>query len=341
MPELDRYLEAIGEELRSLLAVREERVAPLYRMMQYHMGWLDAQFRPHEAPRGKRLRPVFCLLSCEAVGGEWRKAVKAACAIELIHSFSLIHDDIEDDSPTRRHRATVWKLWGAAQGINTGDAMWALSRLATSQLGDSGYDAATILRANQILDAACLELCTGQYLDLHFETADALSLADYERMILGKTAALLSAAVAVGAVLGGAEDSVIKAYAAFGRELGLTFQIVDDILGIWGDPEVTGKSAASDILVRKKTLPVLYALRWEKDHGQTGLGQLYAQAQVLPEDVPQALACLERARALEYSREQARQHQWQTLGHLDATGIAHPAQETLRELTMSLLSRSA
>jgi|YNPNPStandDraft_1061719.scaffolds.fasta_scaffold03464_3 geranylgeranyl diphosphate synthase type I len=339
--ELSVYLDAIEDALRRDLAVREPLVAPLYQMMHYHLGWLDASFAPVNAARGKRLRPLLCLLACEAVGGDWRRALPAASAIELIHNFSLLHDDIEDRSETRRHRSTVWSLWGLAQGLNTGDAMWALARLAALRLTEQGFTAELVLRVVKLLDETCLELCTGQYLDLAFEAAPSVSLAAYERMITGKTAALLAAALACGALLGGAGEEVVAAYGASGRELGLTFQIVDDILGIWGDPATTGKSAADDILTKKKTLPVLYAFAWEAERGYGDLAALYARPVLGEQDLPAVLALLERAGAQAYARQRAQEHLHKTLEHLCSTGIVHPAQEALRELALSLVERAS
>ena len=335
------YLTAVEQELRDILTVREKAAAPLYQMMQYHLGWLDARFQPEEAPRGKRLRPLMCLLACEAVGGDWRQAVPAASAIELLHNFSLLHDDIEDHSETRRHRPTVWSLWGVPQGINTGDAMWSISLLAMLRLMERGYTAESVLRAIRRLDEACIELCLGQYLDLEFEMAEAVSLEGYERMIAGKTAALLSASVAIGAILGGARDAVIEAYAAFGRELGLAFQIMDDVLGVWGDPAVTGKSAASDIQARKKALPVLYALHWEREQRYGDLAAIYAKPALSTEDVSGVLALLERAGAEEYARSRAREHHQRGLRYLETTQVCHLAQDALQDLAHSLVERSS
>ncbi len=335
------YLAAVEEALREALAIPEPSVAPLYQMMQYHMGWLDRDFRPQEAPRGKRLRPLLCLTACEAVGGDWRRAVPAACSLELVHNFSLLHDDIEDHSETRRHRATVWSLWGIAQGINTGDAMWALARQAMWRLKERGHDAGTVLRAASMLDEACMALCSGQYLDLHFETVDIVSLAEYERMIAGKTAALLSAALAIGALLGGAPERIVAAYADCGHELGMTFQVVDDILGIWGDPAVTGKSAASDILTKKKTLPTLYALHWERERGYGDLARLYAQPTLSAEDLRAVLGLLERAGARAFADDEARKHQQRALSHLEIIQELYPAQDALKELMLVMLGRSS
>ncbi len=342
--DLSPYLQAVDAELRDVLAPPGGEVAvsvaPLYQMMQYHMGWVDAAGDAEAGDGGKRLRPAMCLLACEAVGGDWRLAVPAAAAIELIHNFSLIHDDIEDDSETRRHRRTVWSLWGVPQGINTGDTLWTLSRLALHRLLARGHDAATVLHVVRDLDEACLALCTGQYLDLAFEQMETVSVAAYEQMIAGKTAALLSAALAVGARLGGADDRVVKALGSFGRELGLTYQMVDDILGIWGDPAVTGKSAASDIVTRKKTLPVLYALHWEAEHGYSDLARVYALPSINPDNVSSVLALLERCHAQAYVREQARAHFEGTMGYLQASGCNHPARYALEALARSLVERT-
>ena len=335
------YLDASEADLRAALTTAEGPVVPLYQMMQYHVGWLDAALALAEAPRGKRLRPLMCLLACEAAGGMWRAALPAASAVELVHSFSLIHDDIEDNSDTRRHRATVWSLWGVPQAINTGDAMWSVARLRCHRLAGLGHPPERVLRVMAALDEACLELCTGQYLDLAFETQETVSLAEYVRMIGGKTAALLSAALGAGAILAGAADAAIASYQACGRELGLAFQITDDILGIWGDPSVTGKSAASDILARKKTLPTLQALAWERDRGDEDLARLYARPSLTENDVPRVLALLARAGARAFAEERAREHVARTLRHLDESGGRGPAQETLKELALSLVGRSA
>jgi geranylgeranyl diphosphate synthase, type I len=338
------YFAAIESALQQLVSTSEEATTPLFDMMRYHMGWLDRHAQPEDPARsaqarGKRLRPLLCLLASEANGGAWRAALPAACAIELIHNFSLIHDDIEDNSETRRHRTTVWSLWGVPQGLNTGDAMWAVARLAVYGLRAQGHAAEVVLRVAQRLDETCLELCRGQYLDLHFEAVPVVAVAQYERMIAGKTAALIATTLAVGALLGGAAERVVQAYAAFGRELGLTFQITDDYLGVWGDPAATGKSAASDILSRKKALPALYALQWEREQGYTDLASAMAQP-LREQEVPGVLALLERAGARAYVLRQAEVHQARTLAHLEETGMRGPAQEAIRELALAIVGRT-
>jgi len=135
----DRYLPVIEEELRQVLFIPDQRLGPFYGMMHYHLGWTDESFQATRSQAGgKRLRPLFCLLACQAVGGEPQQALPAAAAVELIHNFSLLHDDIEDNSPTRRHRTTVWKIWGEPQAINAGDGMFALAHLALQRLSEKG-----------------------------------------------------------------------------------------------------------------------------------------------------------------------------------------------------------
>jgi geranylgeranyl diphosphate synthase type I len=349
-PDLSPYLDAIEDDLRATLESSEPAVAPFYQMMRYHMGWLDAHFQPVEAARGKRLRPLLCLLANEAAGGDWRRALPAASAIELVHNFSLIHDDIEDGSDTRRHRLTVWKLWGLAQGVNTGDAMWTLSRLSLLRLRALGHASEIVLAAAERLERTCLELCTGQYLDISFEqrdaVSDAVSVAEYERMISGKTGALIEGAVTIGALLAGVDPAPLEAWSAFGRAMGRAFQIADDILGIWGDPKVTGKSAASDILERKKTLPVLHALQREAAAGSAGAGEgaladLYARPSLTEADVPAVLAELERWGAQAHAQAEAERHQALALEHLAATGAGGPAAEALRALASGVARRAS
>jgi len=338
--DLSRYRMAVEKELRDILTNTDQQVAPLYQMMQYHMGWLDEGFAPADADGGKRLRPVLCLLACEAVCGDWSLALPAAAAIELTHNFSLLHDDIEDEGRTRRHRATAWTLWGVPQALNTGDTMWTIARLAVYRLLALGHQESRVLWVGKRLEETCLALCTGQYLDIHFESEISATRDQYMQMISGKTAALISASVAIGAHLGGGDTALVADYAAFGRALGLAFQIVDDILGIWGDPSVTGKSAASDILTKKKTLPILFALEQDSIVEGQPLSALFAQSEISARDVPKAIALLERYGARRFAQERAAEYHDLALGHLAATGIRGPAQDTLRGLAESAAART-
>lgn len=337
------YHQAIEDELRHLLTPPPDDgpVRPMFEMMRYHLGWVDREFAPLETPLiGKRLRPVLCLLACEGVGGDWHRATPAAAAIELIHNFSLIHDDIEDGDRFRHHRPTVWHIWGIAQGINTGDALWTLARLAIHRLAQQGYSAETILTAIEWLDSACLELCSGQFLDLLFEEAASVSPEEYMRMIEGKTAALLAASMGLGALLGGAPTAAVQAMTQFGRQLGLAFQITDDLLGIWGTPSITGKPVASDILAGKKSLPIALAMQREAERGQKALAERYAQRDGTPEGVAEIVGLIEATGARERSQEMAASHLRRALSFLGAVAIKSSIRDQLGKMALDIGGRT-
>ena len=298
---LERYRTAIEQHVRLLL---ESRPDGLYRMLRYHFGWVDADGRPARQALGKAVRPTLCLLACEAVGGIWERALPAAAALELIHNFSLIHDDIQDGDQQRHHRPTVWAVWGQAQAINAGDAAFALSGVALEQLREQGYPAETTLAVWQLLNTATLRLVEGQYLDLAFEQRADITVDEYLAMIARKTGALIEAAARIGALLGTGDQALVEHLRWYARALGLAFQIGDDLLGIWGETAETGKPVAADLRRRKKSLPVVYAMQHSSPEDKALLIYLYAKNQRLlgDADVEQALGVLERARAQERAR---------------------------------------
>lgn len=336
-----RYLPLIDAEMRRVLGNDDLIYAGHYGMLRYHMGWLDERFQPAVVNSGKRIRPVLCLLACQAAGAPVERALPAAAALELLHNFSLIHDDIEDDSPTRRHRPTVWALWGRPQAINAGDAMFSLARMSLYKLAEQGVTAERSLDALRIFDATCVRLTEGQYLDMSFEGRLDVTVDEYLTMIGGKTAALIGASLEIGALVGGASPDARAALAEFGRNLGLAFQIQDDILGIWGDEAVTGKSAASDILTRKKSLPVVYALS-DARVGET-LRSVYADP-ISADDVPAVLAMLAQAGAQPYATAAAQSAHQHALEALDASGVladGNEAGQALWGIAEMLLGRQS
>ncbi len=333
-------LPLIDAEMRKVLGNDDTVYAGHYGMLRYHMGWVDERFQPAVVNSGKRIRPVLCLLACQAAGAPAERALPAAAALELLHNFSLIHDDIEDDSPTRRHRPTVWALWGRPQAINAGDAMFTLARTALSGLAAQGVPSDSVLEAFRIFDETCVRLTEGQYLDMSFEGRLDVTVDEYLTMIGGKTAALLGASLEIGALVGGASSETRAALAEYGRNLGLAFQIQDDILGIWGDEAVTGKSAASDILTRKKSLPVAYALH-DPQVGDA-LQAIYARP-IDANDVPTVLAMLADAGAQPYAAAAAQSAHHHALEALDASDVladGNPAGQALLALSESLLNRN-
>jgi len=329
-----RFVPYIEEEMRAIIndgpQPRQFNV-----MLNYHLGFADHHGAPAAAASGKRIRPMLTLLSCEACGGDWQMALPAAAAVELLHNFSLIHDDIEDRDELRRGRPTLWKVWGEAQAINAGDAMFAFAHLALLRSAERGAPVERVVRAMRAFDEMCIRLTIGQHLDLSFESRGDVTADEYMRMIEGKTAALTSAACEIGALIGGADDETVQAFAAFGRWLGVSFQLQDDVLGIWGDPAVTGKRD-SDLAHGKKTLPVLYAA--ERD---ARLQERYLRAGGLTDaDVQTVREMIEAAGGKAHAERAAEDAYAGALSALASTGLDNLACRALRDLAHSLLGRT-
>jgi geranylgeranyl diphosphate synthase type I len=327
----DEFLQAIEEDLRrAAIPFGTPSLAPFAEMIAYHHGWLEKR-----ASRGKRVRPLITVLTCKACGGDWRVPLPAASAVELIHNFSLLHDDIEDNSDQRRGRATLWTRVGIPQAINAGDALFALARLSLYRLRDPRIPAETVLAVMQDLDDACLALTQGQYLDMAFEERERVELAEYIEMVEGKTAALLTAAAAIGARLAFAAIPRVEHTAQFGRHLGLAFQMQDDILGIWGDPSVTGKPAGDDLLSRKKTHPTLLGLQRSE-----AFRALWAHTGSSDDDRLAAMRReLENCGALLATETEASRHTELALAALAGAKPAEPAGSLLETLARQMLGR--
>jgi geranylgeranyl diphosphate synthase type I len=308
-------------------------------MMRYHLGWLDEHLAPAGAPTGKRLRPLLCLLATEACGGDPQMAMPAAVALELLHNFSLVHDDIEDRDTIRHHRPTVWTLWGQAQGINVGDGMHVLAYLALLPVAALGGPAPTVLRLVGQLAETALIITEGQHLDLAFEHRDDVSPADYLDMIGRKSAALISCAAAAGAVVAGAGADQLAALAHYGHQLGLGFQIKDDVLGIWGRAEVTGKPAG-DLSRKKKTLPALYALSRAEPDDAAVLRAFFAQERSGEEDVARVLGALDRTGARRHCQQIVARYSAAAREHLGVLPPS-PARDALTDLATQLESRDS
>jgi geranylgeranyl diphosphate synthase type I len=249
---LHRSRDAVTPAMRDAV----QRLDPASRAQaSYHLGWIDADGEPSDGGGGKAVRPALALLSAEAAGAPTETGLPGAVAVELVHNFSLLHDDLMDGDVERRHRRTVWAIWGAPAAILAGDALLALAQEVLLE-SDSPHAA----EAARLLASTTRELIRGQVQDLAFEQRDDVTLDECLDMAGGKTGSLLSASAAIGAVLAGAPEATVGALSVFGAQVGLAFQLVDDVLGIWGDPAVTGKPVFSDLRSRKKSLPVTYSV---------------------------------------------------------------------------------
>jgi geranylgeranyl diphosphate synthase type I len=287
--------------------------ASMRRITGYHFGWWDADGAAVTGDGGKALRPALALLACSAVGGAPAAAVPAAVAVELVHNFSLLHDDVMDNDATRRHRPTAWRVFGIPAAILAGDA---LLSLAFDVLAASGHPSAQ--DAMRGLSAAVQDLVDGQSADTAFERRSDVGLAECVRMAEHKTGALIGRSCELGGVFGGGTASQVLGLRGFGDRLGLAFQLVDDLLGIWGDPLVTGKPVYSDLRNRKKSLPVVAALNSGTAAGSS-LALLYHGESLLSEsEVIRAAELVSEAGGRAWSLELADSLFDEALGSLSA-----------------------
>ncbi len=310
-----------------------------YGMMRYHLGWVDEEFEPGQSPTGKRLRPLLAILAAEACGADGSLALPIAVALELLHNFTLIHDDIEDGDTQRHHRPTVWKVWGEAQGINAGDGMHVLSTLALLDLVDAGVSPALVTDLVRRFARTNLIITEGQHLDLEFVGLANVTPEAYLDMIARKSAALISCAAAMGAQVAGASSETVRAMADFGFAMGLGFQIRDDILGIWGDAHRTGKPT-SDLARRKKTLPTLVALSEASQGDRLSIATLLASPDPSPTTVDKARDAVDRSGARKYCELLVAKYSESARRHLAV--LPHgEARNALGDLLTYLASRDA
>jgi geranylgeranyl diphosphate synthase type I len=334
-------LDEIENELKIQIARLDQPGTRIFHeMLTYHMGWTGEG--AGKAAAGKRIRPLLVLLIASSskieIGNQhnstiWLHAKPAAAAVELVHNFSLVHDDIQDNSDKRRGRNTVWVNWGVPMAINAGDALFVLANQAINNLL-LHYSNDIVVKAAGIINDTCLDLTRGQYLDMSYQGRSDLNLDDYWPMIGGKTSALLSACTHIGALLGGADEGQQESFRLFGFHLGRAFQIQDDILGIWGDESLTGKSTASDLVEGKNSLPVLFALgKQEKFTERWKLGRIKA------EDIQAASKELEDEGGRSYAVEMAEIETEKALAYLKEADPKGEAGKSLYTLTNKLLKR--
>lgn len=342
-----RYHQEILQELhRAFLiqrasqaeGVNSDALLMLDGQMKYHLGWVDQQLRPANGNPGKLLRPKLLLLSYELAWAQGqppstcpltlplRPTLPAAAAIELAHNFTLLHDDIQDGDVERRHRPTVWSVWGIPQAIIVGDALFALTRLHLWKVLDEGVEPATALRLAKLFDTALLRLTEGQHLDMYFERQHQVSLASYKEMIGRKTATLMGCATEMGAILGTSQREIIEGLAHFGHALGLAFQVRDDILGVWATEAELGKLPAGDIYRRKKSLPIIHASQYAQADDQQALAKIYTQNEpISQEQVQEVVAIFERTQTREYCTQFLAQQCQQARLALAQVATAHNA----------------
>ncbi|MEN8650994.1 family 2 encapsulin nanocompartment cargo protein polyprenyl transferase [Streptomyces sp. 21So2-11] len=304
---LERTRSTVNPQLRRTV---ESLPGSIRRIAMYHFGWEQADGSPAAGQAGKAIRPALVLAATQALGGEPLVAVRAA-AVELAHNFTLLHDDAIDEDPTRRNRPTAWTVFGVPDAIVAGDAMCAL---ALRLLAEDPHPASA--EASARLAACIIELCAGQQADCAFERLgpQEVSLDECLTMAEAKTGALLGCACALGALYAGADAEEVAAMDDFGREAGLAFQLIDDLIGIWGDPAHTGKPVGADLVAHKKSLPVVAALA-SGTPAAAELADLYRGPLDGPA-VQRAADAVERAGGREWAQGQAAERMARAVHHL-------------------------
>ena len=310
LPEIfNRFKDNIDNEMQSIISAGS---LPLYDMLKYHMGWIDEKGKKGDFGKGKFLRATLCILSYISTSKKKESedclcVMPLASSIELIHNFSLIHDDIQDNDRQRRHRPTLWSIWGKPQAINAGTTMKVLANLAITRLGNYGISCEKQLEVFRIINESCLKMLEGQYLDIEFENKSEVNLDEYITMIEKKTASLIEGAILIGAALN-LEENELEKFKKFGNFLGIAFQIRDDILGIWGSQDKTGKPHASDILKKKKSFPIVYTLSNAPDKIKKSLLKIYESEKISKRQILEVLQYLEDAQAEKFCEEKCRQY---------------------------------
>jgi geranylgeranyl diphosphate synthase, type I len=339
--ELTRLGELTDSGIREAIAANvSPRAARMAAMLEYHFGWRDERLQPlsEPAPAGKKLRPALALLACQSGCGDITDAARdAAVAIELVHNFSLVHDDIQDRSELRRHRPTLWSVWGMPQGINAGDALFALAQLVIARRGTP-----IAARMAAELNATTLALAEGQFLDIDLqEGRTPPRLDDYEAMISRKTGVLFACACRLGAIAGGASDAACDAFSAYGLELGIAFQEQDDLLGVWGRSSETGKPDAADIVERKRGLPAAMAL--SRPDAPEWLHSLYAErdGSTPAGTVERVIAHFDALDLRTAVEQRVEQRYRRALECLETAGAREPARRYLESICGALVSRRA
>lgn len=326
---LTRHLPLIEDALRAQLATGR---SPLAATARYVMGWEDQDGTPLSTG-GKRIRPALCLFAAELFGAPAETALPGAVAVELIHNFSLVHDEVQDRDAERHHRPTVWAIHGEGQAINAGDYLITRAIDALISSDAVGVRAAGALR---ILNDAMARMIAGQWADIAFESRVDVTTAEYIEMIRGKTGALLGAPLAMGAVLAGADAEQADRLQRWGETIGLAFQVRDDYLGIWGNPDLTGKSNVNDLLRKKKTLPVVHG--FEHD-GSGAVRAAYGRETITADDVPGVVVALEAAGTPAFVRGEADALAAEAEGLLSDFELPLASRQALREIGRYLVER--
>lgn len=329
-----RFLPDVEQRLREAVEAGGE-IAP---MLRYHLGWENLEGTPTRGG-GKALRPILCLAACEMSGGDWRDALPAAAALELIHNFSLVHDDIQDGDETRRGTPTLWSIHGVPTALTAGNAMRVIADRTADALNAAGVSEGVAQGTIAELTRRYLEMIEGQYLDLSFEAAEHVSVDDYLDMIGRKTGALVESAMHMGALVATGDQATALGFGECGMRLGLAFQIRDDWLGVWGNPAFTGKAVGADIRRKKRSLPAVYLFDNASDEERPWLEETYSAEEIEGERLEGVMAMLERHGGDSYVQRIAEEQARQAVAAVQALDIPEESKRLLGAVAEFFVTR--
>lgn len=335
-----RYQPLIDDALRGALVGNSPSIEVTHR---YHMGWVDRDGNEISATEGKRLRPTIAMLGADAIGGEIRRALPVAIALEFIHNFSLIHDDIEDGDSFRHHRPTMWVVWGEPSAIVSGNSMLKIADQVLRDLLDLGVEDSTAVIAQRSITEAYLQMIEGQHLDISFENRDDVTIDDYLAMIERKTGALIETSLHVGGLVGTNGESgteLTQGLRRLGHEFGRLFQIRDDILGVWGSDE-TGKPVGGDILNKKKSLPSIHILSNATGAASVKVTEIYRKPELDDRDLQSVLQIMDEFGTHEFCHAVSAQHWSMAESIIEETEFNPLAKADFREFGEFLVERNA
>ena len=332
---LIRYQDILEPALKNTVS---DNSSFIYDMLRYCMGWSDVKGEPCDMEKGKGIRPSLCLFTCDALGGDVEKAVPAAVSLELIHNFSLIHDEIQDFDEMRHHRPTLWTVWGVPKALVAGNVMRVLAERSMSCMEFT--DAKLISQSSLILSEACLQMIEGQYMDISFEGGGRINVDQYMEMISRKTGALLRSSVHLGALLASRSDEVSNLFRRVGVALGFMFQIRDDILGTWGESEATGKPVGADIRRRKNTLPIIHAREAKSGLYDKEISKLYSLASLSDDETLRVLEILDETEAMGYCQGLVEHYALQVNRYIESVGFSEKSNKDFKKLIDFLVTRN-
>lgn len=322
MHSIDQYRDSFLEELNKIAVDKEPK--NLYEPVTYILNL-----------GGKRLRPILTLMSADIFGADYKKGLSAAMAVEVFHNFSLVHDDIMDDAPLRRGKATVHEKWDLNTGILSGDAM-----LIEAYRFLESYNGDQFKKLVSLFSTTALQVCEGQQYDVDFETRDDVSIPEYLKMIEYKTAVLVAAAMKMGAIIAETTTENEDLIYDFGKNLGIAFQLQDDYLDAFGNPETFGKQVGGDIIENKKTYLYLKALEQSSTAEQNSLDQLFSIQPTNTDDkVATVKAIFVESKADIATKQAIEEYTNKAFAVLDKLAITIDKKEALKQFGLWLMNR--